>query len=106
MRPNRIYKNQTAVRLILDTDVDFSVYPLKVDGAKIGYKKPDLTDGTWDGEILLDTDGTIYVDFDDTIKFTTVGNWIVWAELTFADNRSGYGKPKVYQVIEKGVPDN
>ena len=106
MRATRIYKNQTAVRLVLDTDVDLSIYGLATSGAKVGYKKPDGTTGQWQGAVLSDVDGTIYLDFSPSVKFDVVGDWSLWAELTFADNRTGFGKVKVYQVIEKGVPDN
>lgn len=105
-RYNIIYKDQTAVRLILDTSLDLDAEGLA--SSKIAYKKPDGTAGDWTGTILNSpgTDGKIYVDFNDTIKFTDLGDWVIWAELIFSDARVGYGKPKFYNVKEKGSVPN
>jgi hypothetical protein len=107
-RYNIIYKDQTAVRLILDTELD-----LQAEGyasSKIGYKKPDGTTGEWIGALLNPpgTDGKIYYDFASGAgnNFDSAGDWVVWAEITYGDGRVGYGIPKYYNVKIKGTPPN
>lgn len=105
-RYNIIYKDQTAVRLILDTELD-----LEAEGyasSVIGYEKPDGTVSSWVGSLLTPpgNDGKIFVDFNNTIKFDAVGTWKVWAEITYGDGRVGYGIPKYYDVKQKGTPPN
>lgn len=108
MRAKIIYKDQTAVKLVLETDIDLEANVLAGSGAKVAYRKPSGAEGTWPGSLLNSpgTDGKIFFDFTASDKFDELGDWVVWAELTFADNRVGYGKPKFYSVMKKGTTSN
>jgi hypothetical protein len=102
-----VFMNQDAVRLILETMVDFNSY--NVSTAKIWYKKPDGSSGSWDAIKLNNADnpaslGRIYVDFDNSKWFDQKGNWYLWSELTFEDGRKGYGVAIKYYVGVKGTP--
>lgn len=98
---NRIYKDQTAVKLTLITSIDFDTYT--VTAQSIEYKKPDGTSGSWTASKTPGgaSDGRIFVDFDDSIKFDQKGKWVLWAKLTFADTRIAYGNPYHYYVYEE-----
>lgn len=97
-----VFKGQDAVRLILETKVDYGTYD--VTSAKIWYRKPDGTEGSWTATKLLDEPalGKIYVDFTSVNNFNVKGSWILWSELIFADGRHGFGAPIKYYVDEKG----
>jgi hypothetical protein len=96
-----IFKNQTAVRLILRTGINFSETP--PDGLSIKFRKPDGTLNNWDAAILIagQTNGDIYVDFSDTIKFDQPGRWILWAYLVFPDGRIGIGQKQSYLIEDE-----
>lgn len=93
-----IYKDQTAVRLILRTGIDFTQTP--PDTAVIKFIKPDGTASQWDATALpgSETNGDLYIDFSDLIKFDAAGRWILWAEIIFPDGRLGIGTKKSYLV--------
>lgn len=93
-----IYKDQTAVRLILRTGIDFTETP--PDTAVIKFIKPDATPGQWNAIILPGNqhNGDLYIDFSDLIKFDAAGRWILWAEILFPDGRLGIGTKKSYLV--------
>lgn len=91
-----VYKDQTAVRFILNTNIDLSVYlPQSVT---IEYVKPSNTKGSFPAQVLDGPSGTIYIDFDDTHKFNESGNWKVWSKIVFSDGRIGVGKVITYHV--------
>lgn len=97
-----IFKDQSAVRLILETSVDFTA--TAPSSQKIKYEKPDETTGEWTASQLAGSlaDGKIYVDFTDSINFDAVGKWKFWAELTFSDGRVGIGSVYHYLVYDEG----
>lgn len=102
MSDGRIFTNQTALRLSLNTLVDFSITPPVA--AKIHYKKPDLEEDKWDATIVENsTNGEIFVNFSDSIKFSQAGVWYLWSELEFADGRLAYGVTQKYTVRNAGV---
>lgn len=97
-----IMKNQTAARLVLQTNIDFNAYV--INSQKIKYSKPDGSTGEWTAN-KLPTDltlGKIYVDFSDVLKFDQEGTWTLSAYLVFSDNRTGIGENVKYRV-EEGV---
>jgi hypothetical protein len=97
-----IFKDQTMARLILDTKIDFTAYPIL--SASIKYEKPDTTEGMWTATILpgYERKGKIYVDFSNTIKFDVEGNWKFWAYLTFINGGVAMGDTIMYTVKSEG----
>ena len=93
-----IYKNQTALRLSLDTQVDFETG----DSAAIKYRKPDGTTGTFTATIDENRDGIIYHDFTDSAELDQSGWWKFWAFVTFSDERTAAGKSVSVYVYEEG----
>lgn len=93
-----IYKNQTAARIILQTEVDFNTST--VDSQVIKYKKPSGATGSWTATKLTggETLGKIYVDFGGSVKFDEEGIWELWAYLTFSDGRVAPGEVINYTV--------
>lgn len=95
-----IMKNQTAARLVLQTNVDFSVYT--PTSAAVKYQKPDGIRGYWTAT-KLETDlesGKIYVDFSSDVKFDLAGMWILSAYIVFSDTRNATGENVKYKVSE------
>lgn len=100
--PELIFKGQTRVRLILDTDVDFSANT--VTTALIMWTDPDGVAGQWTATLLTPlTDGKIFVDFTSVINFTKSGKWRLWPHLTFSDLRIAPGQEYVYDVPDQGM---
>lgn len=100
-----IFKNQTAVRLIIDTGIDYQENP--ISAALIKAKNIDLSnpvEKNWDANILNPpgSDGLLYVDFNDTINFDSEGKWLIWAKVTFVNGKVGYGTPTLYKVYSEG----
>ena len=98
----KIYVDQTAVKLTLITDIDFGLYTINT--YKIHYEKPSGAAGSWTAAPTPGggSDGRIFVDFDDTIKFDEEGKWKLWAKLTFADSRVANGETYPYYVKTEG----
>lgn len=100
-----IFKNQTAVRLIVDTGIDYQLNPFTT--AIIKAKNIDLdnpVEKNWSANILNPpgNDGLLYVDFNDTIKFDSEGKWLIWVMVTFVNGKIGYGTPSLYKVYSEG----
>ena len=98
-----IYQNQTAARLILQTDVNFNTDV--VSSRLIKYRKPSGTTGSWTAATLTgsETTGKIYIDFSASNKFDEAGSWTLWAYLTFSDGRFANGAAATYQVPTEGA---
>lgn len=94
-----VYKDQTAVRLILNTNIDLSVYiPSTVS---IEYVKPGGAKGSFPAQVLDAATGTIYIDFDATHKFDLAGAWKLWSKIIFSDGRTGIGEIVEYRVAKE-----
>lgn len=95
-----IIRNQTSARLILQTDIDFSVFTITT--YQIKYRKPSGLQGTWDATALTGGEslGKLYVDFSSSIKFDQSGTWEIWAYIVFSDGTIGLGKKIQYFVEE------
>lgn len=105
MELGKIYVNQTAVKLIITTGVDFLVNELS--SAKIKLINTSLNNALlkeWDANLLNPpgSDGKLYVDFDDTKKFDTAGIWKIWVEVVFSNNKKAFSKPFLYKVDNEG----
>lgn len=105
MELGKIYVNQTAVKLIISTGVDFSTN--EISSAKIKLINTSLSNTTlkeWSATLLNPpgADGKLYVDFDDTKNFDTAGLWKIWVEVIFSNNKKAFSKPFIYKVDNEG----
>lgn len=96
-----IMLNQTAARLILQTNLDFNNFI--ISSCAIEYIKPDGTTGSWDANILDDDEGSravgkIYVNFSNNVKFDQGGYWYLSSKVNFPDGRSATGETVKYFV--------
>ena len=87
----KIYKNQTALRIILDTGITLA----NVQNALIKYRKPDKSTGQFPGQ----TDQkTIYYDIQSVTDLDQDGPWIFWAHVTFNNGTVVPGEPATEKV--------
>lgn len=105
MNLGKIYVNQTAVRLIISTGVDFSTNEILT--AKINLINTSLQNSTlkeWTASILNPpgSDGKLYYDFNDTDKFDSAGIWKIWVKVVFINNKIAFSKPFLYKVDDEG----
>jgi hypothetical protein len=96
---SKIYKNQSGLRLTLETGVNLTT----ALSLKIKYIKPDKTAGSWNATITGTT--KVYYDFTNNVGVSELnqsGLWIVYAFVTFSDNRTAPGEPVTIMVYEEG----
>ena len=98
-----IYTNQTSLRFILKTNVDFNVYG--VSSSAIKFREPDGTEGEFTAAVLSgsESEGKIYVDFDSDNNFDQHGIYVVWAYITYTAGGVAPGTPIEIQVYEEGL---
>ncbi len=95
----KIYLNQTALRIKLDTGADIS----GASALLIKYTKPDgTTSGSWVAIQFAAGSTIIYYDLS-TAVIDVIGEWVVWAHVTFADGRVAAGDPFVFEVYMEGT---
>ena len=97
-----ILKNQTAARLILQTNLNFT--SISITSCAIKYIKPSGASGTWTAAKLIGGEslGKIYIDFTSSIKFDEAGTWTLSAYIVFTDTRIGVGDEISYRVGHGG----
>ena len=97
----KIYKNQTALRISLDTNITLAAG----DSAIIKYKKPDGNTGSWSA--IIDTPN-VYYDIVSSSDLDQDGTWIFWSYVTFSGGGVAPGEPASVKVclipIPTGVP--
>ena len=94
---NKIYVNQSALRIQLDTSQDVSDATV----TQIKYIKPDGSTGSWNASASSSDDSLIYYDLTGT-ELDTAGRWTIWAYVTFSDLRSAAGEPYIMRVYAEG----
>ena len=93
----KIYANQTALKLDLDTGIDLTV---GVDATYIKYQKPgDETIAQWDGAI---EDTTHITKILSGGEIDTIGDWTFWAYVEFTDGSEAPGEPSIVPVYTEG----
>ncbi len=95
----KVYKNQTAFRLILNTKLaesDFST----VASAIIKYIKPDLTTGSFIA--VLGDCPFIYYQITSSDDLNIAGEWVFWPYLTFNDTTEAPGESDTLYIYEEG----
>jgi hypothetical protein len=94
---NRVYKGQTALRLIVKTFIDLS----DILSALIKYRRPDGSTGEFLAGVAEVGKGVI---FHECIEgdLDCSGWWVFWAYVTFADGRTAAGEPARVFIWDEG----
>ena len=88
----RIFKGQTALRIVLKTFIDLE----GIECAVIRYRKPDGKTGELAAAVGDTVHGTIFHECIEG-EIDVSGWWAFWAFITFADGRTAAGEAaKVY----------
>lgn len=95
---NTVYKNQTALRLIVDTAIELG----SGDVCEIRYCKPDGVTGSFPASILNENSSLIYHDITSETELDVSGWWKFWAYITFTDGRSACGKAVKIFIADEG----
>lgn len=96
----KIYKNQTAIKFIADTDIDLTLSTNK----KIKFIKPEsLATGSWiaTGE-GNPTGGLISYTVNYATTIDEAGEWKLWSWVEFNDGRSAPGEAYNQMIFEEG----
>jgi hypothetical protein len=96
---SKIYKNQSGLRITLETGINIST----ASNLKIKYVKPDKTLGNWTATISGTT--ALYKDFVNVAGASELdqsGVWILYAFITFSDGRLAPGESINVMVYEEG----
>lgn len=98
----KIYQNQTALDIYIETGVNFNERP--VTSAKIKYIDPKGFRSEFTAEIVEDEklQGVIKVSFTADIKFVHYGEYLLWPSLTYQDGRTALGERVGLQVYREG----
>jgi hypothetical protein len=95
----KVYKDQTGVKLIFRTFLNFETDPIST--AVIKYIKPNKEAGQWQADIQTDSaDGDITFDFSATNKFDLKGKWKMRVEGTYVDSRTFKSRWVIYYVSD------
>ena len=92
----KIYVNQTALTIELDTNEDITG-----STCLIKYRKPSGTEGSWSATITDATNGIIEyeVSADDIDE---AGRWVFWAYVTFSNGTKLPGEAVIEEIYEEG----
>lgn len=88
-------------KLTIELNLESSL--VGVTSAKIKYKKPGSAAAEWTATIDDESLGIISYEVQETTEIDKHGNWLVWAELTFSDDRILYGETAIMEVSKVGV---
>jgi hypothetical protein len=95
---NRIFKGQSALRIIMKTFTDLE----GIIAAIIKYRKPDGSAGELSAGVSDMAKGVIFHECIEG-ELDMAGWWVFWAFITFADGRTAAGEAaKVYIWYEGG----
>ena len=90
----KVYVNQTNLTLTLNAGMNLT----SVSSALIKYIKPDLTRGSW----TATADGLNVIYNINNGDLDQSGKWIVWAEVTFTNNKISIGESNYLQIYNVG----
>jgi hypothetical protein len=90
----KIYQNQTALKIVLDTGYTF----LGTETVNIKYKKSSGALGSFVA-IINGTTIHYYVIAGDINEY---GNWVFWSEVTFIDGTKVLGEPIRVTIHKEG----
>lgn len=91
----KIYKNQTALRITLETYITL----VSATTTLIKYKKPSGATGNW---IATVAGSTIYYDIGSSADLDEDGTWTMWSHITFTGGTVVPGEPATVKVYIEG----
>jgi len=95
----KIYKNQTALKFIADTDTDLTNAVEK----RIKYLKPSSATGHWIATAEGNpTGGLISYTVNYATTIDEAGEWKLWSWVKFSDGRSAPGEAYSLMIYEEG----
>ena len=93
----KIYVNQTALKIDLDTGIDLTT---GVDVVYIKYKEPDSdTISEWVGAVENTTHITYVLSAGE---IDLIGDWTFWSYVDFTDGSKAPGEPSIVTVYTEG----
>lgn len=92
----KIYKDQTALKIDLDTGIDLTT---GVDLVYIKYEKPDGSSDVWAGSVENTTHITKILSGGE---IDAIGDWTFWAYVEFTDGSEAPGEPSIVPVFTEG----
>jgi len=93
----KIYKGQTALRIVLKTFIDLE----GIEKAVIRYRKPCGELGEFAAGVSDPTRGLIFHECLEG-ELDVAGWWVFWALITFADGRTAAGEASKVYVWKEG----
>jgi len=93
----KVYKNQTALSIILTCGADITGAV-----AKIAYKKPSGVEGMWAATIIDAANGIIQYDIQSADDIGESGIWTFWADITFNTGKWLPGEATRTVIYNKG----
>ena len=94
----RIYKNETKLRLLVDTKCDLSGF----EEVTLYLRKPDKTVVSFAAVVKDSEKGIIFYDVQSENDFDQSGWWSIWPEVRFDDDRTTCGRAVQFFVYEAG----
>jgi len=94
----KIYKNQTALSMRLDTKIDLST----AQTILMKYVKPDGTAGQWTALPISVGSSIVKYDITGTSDLDQAGIWKRWVHITFIDGKVAPGDVVTFTVCEEG----
>jgi hypothetical protein len=95
----KIFKNQTALTLTLDTKIDLT----SATDVWMKYKDPDGNTGQWDAIIKSPaTLGIIEYEVENAGILNKSGEWTRWAYIEIASSKYAPGDSVTFEVYEEG----
>ena len=95
----RIYKNETKLRLLVDTKCDLSGY----ENVTLCLRKPDDSVISFAAVVKDVEKGVVFYDVQSENDFDQSGWWSFWPEFVFDDDRTSCGKAIRRFVYEVGT---
>ncbi len=93
-----IYKGQTKLRLVLNSQIDLG----SCKECEICYQKPNGTEGTFTAHVLDPENGTIFYDIACKDELDMSGYWKFWPRIVFEDDRIALGRSAKVFVYDEG----
>ena len=93
----RIFKGQSALRIVLRTFTDLE----DIISAVIKYQKPDNKTGEFSAAVSDAAAGTIFHECIEG-EIDVSGWWVFWAFITFGDGRTAAGEAAKVYVWKEG----
>lgn len=97
----KVYVGQTKLRIKIKTNIDLSTIEYETVNLKVLNPAGNNTQ-SWIATIDDEEEGIVYFDLSTMIYFDEEGDWVIWPEIIFYDNKKAYGTPVVVKVYNEG----